>query len=527
MEIQEKLQQALAECERLRKENEHLKLQLAKVSATQLPYQTSGVNLHSSPSEKVLLYMSLFQGRQDVFAKRWEAKDGRSGYSPVCVNEWDPIVCKKPKIKCQDCQHRSFAALSKQAIYDHLSGKITAGIYPMQTDDMCSFLAIDFDKRGWEEDVKAVCQACKTYNLPYHIERSRSGNGAHIWFFFQQEIKARSARKLGMMLLSKARENRLEIGMDSYDRMFPNQDTLPAGGFGNLIALPLQKLAREQGNSVFIDENFQPFGDQWHYLSSIKKISRETIEGIIRESEKHLTTPSDLTLAPKSISVELKNGIHIQTSGVPGSLLNKFMQVATFGNPEFYKAQAKRYSTYRIPRIVDCSTLTDDTLILPRGNLDDIVKIAKENGVFINFLDKRNTGHPLKVTFHGELMASQEEAVTTLQNHDHGVLQADTGFGKTVAASALIAKNEVNTLVIVHRTQLIDQWKEQLSKFLNLPVKEIGQIGGGKHKATYNIDVATIQSLHHKGQLKPEITKYGQIIVDECHHISAIVLNKY
>jgi superfamily II DNA or RNA helicase len=222
----------------------------------------------------------------------------------------------------------------------------------------------------------------------------------------------------------------------------------------------------------------------------------------------------------------LKNGIHIQKKGLPGSFLSRLVQLATFGNPEFYKAQAKRFSTHRIPRYMDCSMINEDTLILPRGCLDDIKKIANESGISISYADKRNTGHPLNVSFQGKLTSAQEEAVTALQSHDHGVLQADTGFGKTVAAASLIARNKINTLILVHRTQLIDQWKERLSTFLNIPIKEIGQIGGGKNKATFNIDIATIQSLNHKGQIKSEITQYGQIIVDECHHISALSFEK-
>jgi hypothetical protein len=282
MDIQEQLKQALKEINRLKKENIQLKKDLYKAEGRNTSYsRTSNIKKTATdftPKERaaILLFMNLFRGRSDVFAQRWESSTtGKSGYSPVCENEWDKELCRKPKIKCQDCSHRLFHTLTPQVIYEHLSGIKTVGIYPLLEDNTCNFLAVDFDKKQWQDDVRAFMETCKGIGLPYHIERSRSGEGAHIWFFFEKAISASLARKFGMILLSKTSEKRFEVGMDSFDRMFPNQDLLPKGGFGNLIALPLQKQAKMKGNSVFVNNSFQEFENQWQYLSSIKKISEK------------------------------------------------------------------------------------------------------------------------------------------------------------------------------------------------------------------------------------------------------------
>nr|WP_304219705.1 hypothetical protein [Fredinandcohnia onubensis] len=365
MDIQEQLIQALKEIDRLKKENIQLKKDLYKAQGRNTSYsQTSSIKktiTDFSPKEKaaILLFMDLFRGRSDVFAQRWESKTtGKSGYSPVCENEWDKKLCRKPKIKCQNCSHRLFHTLTPQVIYEHLSGIKTVGIYPLLEDNTCYFLAVDFDKKQWHDDVCAFTETCKNFGLSYHIERSRSGEGAHIWFFFEKAISASLARKFGKILLSKTNEKRFEVGMDSYDRMFPNQDTLPKGGFGNLIALPLQKQAKMKGNSVFVDDSFQEIADQWKYISSIKKISEKNIlqivtkfskeEGYIKVNEK-----VDNSNLPTEVTIELNHGIQIPKTLLPSRVVNELQKLWTFGNPEYFKAQAKRFSTHRIPRIID------------------------------------------------------------------------------------------------------------------------------------------------------------------------------
>ncbi|WP_245917308.1 TOTE conflict system archaeo-eukaryotic primase domain-containing protein [Bacillus canaveralius] len=526
------LQQVLEECEKLRKENAYLKKLLSKMMQTSEPNEHTAnnstiVTKNSYAEDKIKLYRSLFQGRTDVYALRWESTGGKSGYTPACAHEWKDPICKKPHIKCKDCKHRTLLPLTDQEIANHLKGKLTVGLYPMQKDETCSFLAIDFDKQNWQEDVLAFVKVCTTLNVPSHIERSRSGNGAHVWIFFSENISSAVARKLGMKLLSKTREMRHEIGIDSYDRMFPNQDTLPNGGFGNLIALPMQYHAAKNGNSLFVDEAFTPYPDQWIYLSSVKQLSRKEIESILEIGHSHsLKEQISTGNLPSNVTVTLKNGILINKSGLTSSLMTKMVELASFKNPEFYKAQAKRMSTHGIPRIINCSSEDQDHLILPRGCLEELLMLLKESSIEVEIKNMQYKGEDINVSFHGTLSSQQQQAVTALLNHENGILAATTGFGKTVTAAALIAERKTNTLVIVHRTHLMEQWVQQLSAFFNIPSKEIGRFGGGKNNTTGNIDVATIQSLVAEGQLKSFVTQYGQIIVDECHHISAFSFEK-
>ena len=237
----------------------------------------------ANPTEKIRLFMSLFKGRDDLYAKRWESKEGRAGYAPVCLNEWKPGFCGKPKVKCASCAHRSYATLDEKVIEAHLRGKLVAGVYPLRQDEKCHFLAIDFDKDGWQEDVSTLKDVCTAFDAPAAIERSRSGHGAHAWFFFADPVAASLARKFGSALLTYAMSQRHQIKFKSYDRFFPNQDTMPRGGFGNLIALPLQKAARKNDNSVFIDERFHPYEDQWGFLAQIRRLSEDEIGALISQ----------------------------------------------------------------------------------------------------------------------------------------------------------------------------------------------------------------------------------------------------
>lgn len=250
------------------------------------------VNQHSSTETKVALFQSLFRGRSDVYPRRFQnKKTQKSGYAPACKNEWVKNICQKPRIKCMDCQHRQFIPVDDKVVYWHLQGydhkgnEFVMGIYPMLLDETCYFLAADFDKATWEHDAVAFLKTCHQKNLPAVLERSRSGNGAHVWLFFEESISAALARKLGALILTETMESNPEVGLDSYDRFFPNQDTLPRGGFGNLIALPLQKSARNAGNSVFINDQLQVIEDQWSYLAGIKKIARFEVEQLVEEAE--------------------------------------------------------------------------------------------------------------------------------------------------------------------------------------------------------------------------------------------------
>lgn len=455
-----------------------------------------------SPEKKIALFRSLFQGRMDVYAVRWEGKNGKSGYSPACTNEWDRAVCKKPMIKCSDCQHRKLTPLTDDVIYHHLVGNHTVGIYPLLHDETCLFLAIDFDKNDWQKDTQAFLQTCHTFNVPAVVERSRSGKGAHVWIFFKNPVSASLARNLGSALLTKTMEERYELTFDSYDRLFPNQDTMPKGGLGNLIALPLQGESRKAGNSVFVDEYFQSYDDPWNASST-------------SETER-ITGP-----LPDKVKMIQSNLLYIEKAGLSPAMLNRLKRLAAFRNPEFYKAQAMRLSTFDKPRIISCAEDYPKYIALPRGCVDAVLGLLQEHGVKIEVIDERCTGEKIDSCFQGELYVEQKEAVKALLANDTGILSATTAFGKTVVAAAMIAERKVNTLILVHRKELMEQWRERLAAFIDIPLKEIGEIGGGKQKRTGRIDIAVMQSLNRKGIVKDFVSEYGQVIVDECHHLSA------
>src|ERR1700674_4036013 len=512
------------------------------------------VNHRSPPEAKIALFRALFRGRDDVYPRRFESRrTGKTGYQPACANEWVQGVCEKPKIKCSDCPHQRFLSVADEAIRWHLSGHddggkdFVMGIYPMLQDESCFILAVDFDKEGWREDAQAFWETSRHLDVPAALERSRSGNGAHIWIFFDQAVSASLARKLGPHILTETMECRPDIGLSSYDRFFPNQDTLPKGGLGNLIALPLQKRPREFGNSIFLDEDFVPYHDQWPFLSTIRRIDRSAVENIVRNAEaadrivgvRHALAeedePAPWTMPPSrrrkelpisgplpaNLELILSDEIYIAKDILSPGLRNRLLRLAAFQNPEFHKAQAMRLPTYDKPRIIACAEDHPQHIGLPRGCLDDVQEFLSDLKIAHAIRDERCSGRPLTVEFRGELRQEQLIAARAILAHDAGVLSATTAFGKTVIAAWLIAQRRVNTLVLVHRRQLLEQWVERLRTFLDLPAKSIGRIGGGRNKPTGLLDVAVLQSLVRNGVVNDRIGDYGQLIVDECHHLSA------
>lgn len=412
------------------------------------------INNQSSPEHKVHLFRSLFQGREDVFAIRWVGKDNRSGYSPACYNDWKHEVCSKyKKIPCASCENRKLIPLDDKQSYRHLSGEIIIGIYPLLVDDTCRFLAIDFDKKGWRDDVRALIDVCNQYRVPAYIEFSRSGKGAHVWFFFDEKISAAQARRLGTALLTNAMENHHQIGFDSFDRMFPNQDSMPKGGFGNLIALPLQKIARESGHSEFVDQQLHRIDDQWLFLSQVERLSKHRINAILAElpadhgslglsqittSEVDETMPWEAKQAqaeeykdlPSQIQIVLNNMIYIEKAGLPQKLMSNIIRLAAFQNPEFYRAQAMRMPIYNLPRIINLSSETDKYLVIPRGCLENISKLESNLGVVLIPKDLRFTGEPINATFAGKLSSEQLLAGTAMIKHDNGILSATTHLAR-------------------------------------------------------------------------------------------------
>ncbi len=508
-----------------------------------------------TPEEKVQLFRSLFRGRDDVYPKLWvNQKTGRKGYAPACSNEWERGVCEKPRVKCGECPSQAFLEVGDRAIRDHLQGKHVIGVYPMLADETCWFLAADFDKGEWREDVGAFLEVCREVGVPAALERSRSGDGAHVWMFFSVPVAASTARKMGCSLLTRAMTRRHRLGMESYDRLFPNQDTMPKGGFGNLIALPLQHGPRQRGNTVFLEDDLSPHPDQWEYLASVRRMALSDVETLAVEAsqrgqvlgvcldtgepDEEQGTPWERTpsrrpkVAPVSeplpvrVSAVLAQQVFIEKTGLPSPVLNQLKRLAAFQNPEFYKRQGMRLSTAGTPRIICCAEELPVYLALPRGCVEDAGALLREHGSELVLRDERGEGTRLDARFMGELTAVQREAAEALLASDMGVLVAPPGSGKTVVGAYLVAMRERSTLILVHRRPLLDQWVGQLSLFLGVDPKEIGRIGAGKSKATGMLDVAMFQSLVKKGEVSDQVEGYGQVIVDECHHVPAVSFEK-
>ncbi len=539
---------------RLREENARLKDLLIRHGIVQeepaipepVPFPTvsAPATAHYTTDDKIALFRRLFQGRKDVYPQRWESAKGTSGYSPSCGNEWKSGICQKPRVKCGDCNQRQLLPLTDQVIYDHLAGKQTIGVYPLLLNDSCFFLAADFDEADWREDAKAFMQSCREFGIPAALEISRSGNGVHAWIFFAEPVPAHEARQLGAALISNTCVRTRQLSLASYDRLFPNQDTMPKGGFGNLIALPLQKQPRESGRSVFVDQQLQPYPDQWAFLASIRQMNRRELEdAILRSSDgRHpldvaFTTDDDdskpwqrpspvpVRIAgplPEALALVLANQIFIAKADLSQPLANRLIRLAAFQNPEFYKAQAMRLPVWNKPRIIGCAENYPQHIGLPRGCLDAVLDLLQENDIRPVIQDKRLPGRKVTARFTGALRKDQKAAVRAILKHEVGVLCAPTAFGKTVTAAALIARRKVSTLVLVHRTELLRQWQERLTEFLEIPKGGLGVIGGGKKKPSGKIDIAVMQSLSRREDLGEILDQYGQIIIDECHHLSAV-----
>jgi hypothetical protein len=501
-----------------------------------------------SAASKVRLFRDLFRGREDVFAVRWE-KHGRnrSGYSPRCANEWQHGICGKPKVRCGECPNQAFVALDHRQLLGHLQGRQVVGIYPLLPDDRCWLLAMDLDRGSWRADVQALASTCRSLGLHPAIERSRSGNGAHIWFFFTDPVPAAQARQLGFTILTATMAQGAAIGVDSYDRLFPNQDGLPSGGFGNLIALPLQRAARDRGNTEFLDDRLEPHRDQWSYLASIPRITPHRLAELIAGGEadgalavrpaadtsdppwrppRTLRERLSETQLPESIEATLAGRIYIDRSQLPSTLAHAIRRLATFSNPMFMELQRMRLSVARTPRVIGCFEDLDSYLAIPRGCLPDVVSLLGDLGVKLHLRDERVDGETLDLEFRGELNKSQRSAAHAVLRHDAGVLCAPPGWGKTVLATSLIATRARSTLVLVHRKPLVEQWAERLSEFLDIAPKSIGRLGGGRRRLTQRLDIAMVQTLARRDDLHDLVRAYGHVVIDECHHVPAVQVER-
>ena len=502
-----------------------------------------------TPERKLALFARLFRGREDVFPVRWEkpAKD-KSGWAPCCENEWQAGVCGKPRVRCGECPNQAFRSPAGSELLEHLRGRRVMGVYPLLADGTCWLLAIDLDGNSWRTDVNAIRETCGELGVLPAVERSRSGEGAHVWFFFSEPLQASLARRFGLMLLTDAMARTPTLGMASYDRLFPSQDTLPKGGFGNLIALPLQRQAREHGNTLFVDEKLEPFEDQWSYLQSLPRINSTRLEelvasgtdtgrllGVLQEAEgddapwrpgrPHSQRLAEAEL-PDIVNATLAQRLYLHQEGAPPVLLDAMRRLAAFSNPQFLELQAMRKSTARTPRVIACFEQTGRFLVLPRGCLEPLHDLLAGLGIALELSDERHDGEPLNARFTGELDPRQEDAVPAMLAQDLGVLCAPPGIGKTVIATRLIAERGRSTLVLVHRKPLLEQWVRRLGEFLELEADSIGTIGGGRGQPTGRVDVAMVQSLARHKTLDLLLAGYGHIVVDECHHVPAVMTER-
>ena len=429
-------------------------------------------------------------------------------------------------------------------------------------DNNCAFLCADFDdkncKYGYKKDVLAFVGVCREWLIPYAIERSRSGNGAHVWIFFEAPLPASKARRLGNAILTEAMTRNGQMSFNSYDRFFPNQDYLPEGGFGNLVALPLQGQARRKQNSVFVDNDFLVYKDQWAFLYNLKKIQESTIDQLLRlhyqeelgklsmssENKPWVTPlPQNITQEDFQAKVEIikADKLYIPLKAVSAKVLNHLKRIAAFKNPEFYSKQALRLSTYAIPRIISCFDITNEYLAMPRGCEDATLSFLNDNAVTYTIIDKTNHGNKISVSFQGEEREEQLEAINALLPYTNGILHATTAFGKTVTAAAIIARKKVNTLILVHSKALLKQWHDRLTEFLNIDYPQheeknkrgrrkvfspIGCFDSSGNTLHGIIDIALIQSCLDEDGVKPFVQDYGLVIVDECHHVSSITFEQ-
>ena len=521
-------------------------------------------------------FFSMFWGRQDVYAKRSVNKEtGKAAYYPQCNNFWTNVCHKKIKdgINCKDCKNRSYKTITKKDILNHLQGNAynasdVIGVYPLLSNGTCRFMVFDFDNHDkdaeekdfansddtWVEEVESMREICVLNGIEPLVERSRSGRGAHVWIFFDKPIDASFVRKFGFALLDKGAEQINLKSFKYYDRMLPAQDSLPEdSAVGNLIALPLQGKALQDGNSAFIDGNWNAYPNQWETLFNKPRLSQEFLEEKIKEwsniiddiaanaAESDREKPWNRMQHFNKNDVEgklhiiLSNGIYVDNTNLKAAMQNRIRRMAAISNPVFYKNQAIGTSNYDTARWI---YLGKDHLSgyiqIPRGLQDELWENIKQADIDYEMEDERQQGRKINVDFKGELRPEQDKALKELIKYDNGILHAATAFGKTVVSSAIIAQKKINTLIILESSALIEQWKEALEKFLNinegLPTYEtktgrvrkrkslIGTLQGAHDSMTGIIDIAMAGSLCKKGNYHKMMNEYGLVLIDECHH---------
>ncbi|MCW3817724.1 DEAD/DEAH box helicase [Micromonospora sp. DR5-3] len=528
---------AASEVDRLRRELERLRAENARLSrllelrgqdttpaAEQLAVPAPGLVAMASPvQDKLALYADRFRARTDVHAVRWEnRRTGDAGWMPAVAGGWR---------KGMDRRAANHLPLTADVLGRHLIGDAFIGLYPLLTDNTCHFLVADFDGPAAMLDALAYSKAARGSGVPAALELSQSGRGAHVWVFFTDKIPAAVARSVGTALIHEAMVLRGSMDLRSYDRLFPNQDVLPEGGFGNLIAAPLQGRRRRDGLTVFLDlATLEPYEDQWAFLSTLDRLSPGDAQRVARQAKRAMVgnevatmSRSDATKVqpplPPVVHAELGAGLRLDAAQLTPAALSTFKHAASMANPKFYELQRLRKSTWDTPRFVRGYDITiDDHLILPRGLRHSVTQIVERAGSRLAVTDARNPGNEIDIDFTAQLKPEQTVAVSAMLAHDDGVLVAPPGSGKTVMACAMIAERATSTLILLDRKALAEQWRTRIEQFLGT---KPGQVGGGRRKLTGVVDIAMLPTLARRDDIAELTQGYGQVIVDECHHLAA------
>lgn len=478
------------------------------------------------------LFRSLFRGRSDVFAVRWE-KAGKSGYMPSYI--FDPYRYKAHQLKggsFQNFTEKKFQPLNDEQIRKHLNGELFIGVYPLLVDNTSWFIAADFDGERWIQDIRKFLACCKTLDLPVYLERSRSGKGGHIWLFFDRPYPAFKSRKIFQQILVESGAVSVFDKNSSFDRLFPNQDALSGKGLGNLIALPLNRKSLDEKNGCFIDqETLVPFEDQWKFLSEVERISTEELDILFHSKELKVSPGNTWTGIESSddLTISLSNILRLNKNAIPHKLTNYLKEELNFANEEYFIKKNSGKNVYGTTKYFRLIEENGNQVIIPKGFAGKLLRFCKDNQIPCKFVDNRIKLSPVNFNFQAELKFYQEPAAAATARKDLGIIVAPPGSGKTIIALKIIAEKRQPALIIVHRKQLLDQWKERIESFLGIPRQQIGIISNGKWKPGNHITIATIQSLakQPEGISAEKFTQsFGTIIVDECHHIPAETFRK-
>jgi len=466
------------------------------------------------------LFRSLFKGREDVFSVRWE-KGNKNGYMPAYF--YDPYQFRAHRMKggtFQNYSDKSYLKLTDHEIAKHLNGEHHIGIYPLLEDNTSNFIVADFDKANWGKEAIAFLNACKEKRIPAYLERSRSGNGGHVWIFFNKPYPAVRSRKIFISILEQSGAFSLFDKSSSFDRLFPNQDFLSGKGFGNLIALPLFKPILEKGNSCFINpESFKPVADQWDFLHDIQQVSTDYLDKLYKGLTVDIQTIKPIESNGK-LTISLSNKVRLSRIGMKNLFINFLKEELNFANSDFFIKKKSGKNTFGTERYFKLVEETENEVVIPRGFIGKLMRFCKKSQLEYEFFDNRKKQSLTAFSFNTSLRLHQQQVVEATSKKDYGVIVAPPGSGKTIIGLKIIADKKQPALIVVHRKQLLEQWTERVESFLGIPKKDIGIIGQGKAKIGKQITVATIQSLPK--QIEKTKNQFGTIIVDECHHIPAV-----